>query len=150
MTLCAALIAGGCSGNTATKIRVAGAGTPQFSDIEPSKRKKVSFPENDETKEIKLDAEVKFDGIPIESRDMTLDEWNELKATLSTASEVKVNQLSALSARLRCFDGKSSEPIYWMWLYWTSESGDVYFEDSKGWYKAPDRAKVLQAIRGRN
>jgi hypothetical protein len=96
--------------------------------------------------EIRLDVYAPhFDGFIIESRTLSVAEWENLRIVLETGTEVVNRKLLALSARLRFFNEKN-KVIYGFVLYWTSESGSVYFQNKQGWFEVSDRASILSVL----
>jgi hypothetical protein len=104
----------------------------------------------DETKEIVLDVyHTHFDQEPIENRRVSTAEWNELKNILGKGIEVENTSLLAISAVLR-FVNDNGETKYAVTFFWTSNSGDVYFQNKQGWFKVSDRTSVRNVLRAKS
>jgi hypothetical protein len=119
---------------------------PEFQDIVDAVRKSPSFVAHGKPKEIRLEALGKFDGEPIEPRVMSANEWNELRKILQRGIEVKNVRLLSLSAMLGFYDEYGSTLDY-IAFFWTSESGDVYFQNGGSWFRVSDRKAVRNVLR---
>jgi hypothetical protein len=98
--------------------------------------------------EIRLDVYApSFDGVAIKSRRLSNSEWEKLRKTLETGTEVNNLKLLPLSARLRFFNDKN-EVIYSFVLYW-AEFGSVYFQNEQGWFEVYDRTPIFAVLRAK-
>jgi hypothetical protein len=120
--------------------------TQQFRDIPEGLRQSPTLG-IEEPKNITLDVYLeRFDEEPIENRSLSIAEWNELKTILGKGIEVENTALLALSAVIRFLDD-DNEPTYRLTLFWTSDTGDVYFETKERWFKVSDRKAVRNVLR---
>jgi hypothetical protein len=88
-----------------------------------------------------------FDKERVADRTLSIVEWNDLKKILQKGIEVENTQLLALSAQLS-FLNEKGEKVDWVSFYWTSDTGDVFFQISnQGWFKVTDRASVREILR---
>jgi hypothetical protein len=118
----------------------------EFQPIFGREKKAPTLPTTSKVKVIELVVYTEdFDHLKVKEDSLTVSEWDTLKKILESGEEVKNVKLLALSAQINFLD-KQNNAIASVSLYWTSQTGDVYFDNSQGWFRVSNRGAIRRVL----